>query len=86
METTKPYSKRENTYFENIGFIKKFFQAFVTQIPNYVATKVEKIHKRFLWANSTPKIKDNILCNDYKDGGLKNVDIQKKSTSLQFHR
>ena len=42
-----------------------------------------KNNEKFLWENSTPKIKHNTLCNDYKNGGLKNVDIRKKLTSLQ---
>ena len=62
---------------------KIIFQAFVTPIPIYVVTELEKIQKSFLWENSTSKIKHDTLCNDYKDGGLKNVDIRKKIISLQ---
>ena len=62
---------------------KIIFQAFVTPIPNYVGIEPEKIQQSLLWANSTPKIKHDTLCNDYKDGGLKNVDIRKKIISLQ---
>ena len=57
---------------------KIIFQAFVPPIPIYVVTEREKVQKCFLWENSTSKIKHNILCNDYKNGGLKNVDIRKK--------
>ena len=61
---------------------KIIFQAFVTLVPNYVITELEKIQK-FLWETSTSKIKHDTLCNDeYKDGGLKNVDIWKKIISL----
>ena len=45
--------------------------------------KLEKIQKAFLWNNSTPKIKHETLCNDYKAGGLKNVDIPRKIIALQ---
>ena len=58
-------------------------QAFVTPIPIYVVTELEKIQESFLWENSTSKIKHDTLCNDYKHGGLKNVDIRKKVISLQ---
>ena len=58
---------------------KIIFQAFVTPIPIYVVTKLQKIQKKILWENSTSKIKDDTLCNDYKDGGLKKVDIPKKN-------
>ena len=57
------------------------FQERVAPIPNYIVTELEKIDKSFLWANS---IEDEActFCNDYKDGGLKNVDILKKNMSL----
>ena len=58
---------------------KIIFQAFVIPIPIYVVTELQKIRKSFLWENSTPKLKHATLCNDYKDGGLKNVDIRKKN-------
>ena len=69
METTKPYSRRKNTYFKNIGFIKNYFLSVC-----YTNTNLQK---SFLWENSTSEIKHDTLCNDYKDGGLKNVDIRK---------
>ena len=43
-----------------------------------------KIQKTFIWKNSTRKIKQETLCNDYKAGGLKNVYIANKSIDLQF--
>ena len=69
--------------FKTLALSKIIFQAFVTPIPIYVVTELEKIQKSFLWENSTSKIKHDTLCNDYKDGGLKNVDIRKKIISLQ---
>ena len=39
--------------------------------------------KDFFWNNSSPKIKHETLCNDYKAGGLKNVDIPNKIIALQ---
>lgn len=47
------------------------FQAFVTPIPNYIVTDLEKIQKCFSWENSASNIKDDALCNDSKEGGLK---------------
>ena len=69
--------------FKTLILLKNIFQAFVTLIPNYLVTELEKIQTSFLRANSTSKIKYDTLCNDYKDGGLKNVDILKKTISLQ---
>ena len=73
-----------NTFFYIIRVTLKFFNLpnIVTPIPNYVVTELEKIQKSLLWANSSSKIKHNTLCNDYEDGGLKNVDIRKKITNL----
>ena len=59
------------------------FPAFVTPIPIYVANELEKIQKCILWENSTSKIKHDTLCNDFKHGWFKNVDIWKKIISLQ---
>ena len=64
--------------FKTLAVSKIIFQAFITPIPMYVVTELEKIQKSFLWENSTSKIKHDTLCNDYKHGGLKNIDIQKK--------
>ena len=43
--------------------------------------EIEKIQKAFLWKNS--KIKHETLCNDYKAGGLKNVDIANQIIALR---
>ena len=45
--------------------------------------ELDKIQKSSLWKNPTPKIKHETICKDYKDGGLKNVDILCKIVSLQ---
>ena len=76
----EPYSRRKNTYLQNIGFIKNYFQAFVTPIPIYLVTQLEKIEKSFLWENSTSKSKHDTLCNNYKHGLKK---IWKRIESLQ---
>ena len=40
-----------------------------------MVNELEKIQKAFLWKNYSPKIKHETLCNDYKGGGLKDIDI-----------
>ena len=45
---------------------------------------LEKIQKAFLWKDSTSKIRHETTCKDYKDGGLKNVDISCKIVNLQY--
>ena len=62
---------------------KTVSQSFITTVPKHNINELEKIQKAFLWKNSTPKIKHETLCNDYKAGGLKNVDIPNKIIALQ---
>ena len=69
--------------FKTKAISKIVFQSFITTVPKYVVNELEKIQKAFLWNNSTPKIKHETLCNDYKSGGLKNVDIPRKIIALQ---
>ena len=69
--------------FKTKAISKIVFQSFITTVPKYVVNELEKIQKAFLWNNSTPKIKHETLCNDYKAGGLKNVDIPRKIIALQ---
>ena len=59
------------------------FQSFITTVPKYIVNKLGQIQKVFSWNNSTPKIKHETLCNDYKAGGLKTVDILRKIIALQ---
>ena len=36
----------------------------------------------FLWGNKGAKIKHDTLCNNFTEGGLKNVDIKHKISAL----
>ena len=67
MENEKPYTRRL-LFFKQQQYEKLLF--------NHL-NKLEKIQTTFLWKSSTPKIKHKALCNNYKAGGLKNVDIPK---------
>ena len=64
--------------FETLAISKIVFLALLTKIPHQVVKELEKIQKSFLWKNSTPKIRHETTCKDYKDGGLKNVNISYK--------
>ena len=44
------------------------------------------MQKAFLWKNYFPKIKHETLCNEYKGGGLKIIDILNKIISLRCSR
>ena len=61
--------------FKTFALSKIILQVFVTAIQNSVVTELEKIQESFLWVKF---FKHDTLCNDYKDSGLKNVDIGEK--------
>ena len=67
----------------NVGNIENSLSSSFNQSPHQVVKELEKIQKSFLWKDSTPKIRHEITCRDYKDSGLKNVDISYKVVSLQ---
>ena len=71
--------------FKTIAISKIVFKSFITTVPKYVVNEFEKIQNAFLWNNSTPKIKHETLYNDYKAGGLKNVDIPNKIIAQLFN-
>ena len=62
---------------------KIVFQAFITPVAKHIANELKKIQKAFFLNNSSPKIKHETLCSDYKAGGLKNVDILSKIIAFQ---
>lgn len=53
-------------------------------ILNTVIEKLNKIQKNLLWYNRKVKIKQNILCHDYKDDALKSVGVEHKIASLNW--
>ena len=55
----------------------------ITPVPRHIVNELKRIQTAFLWKSSSPKIKHKTLCNDYKGGGLKNIDILNKMLSLQ---
>ena len=69
--------------FDTIVISKIVFQSFMTTAQKHIVNDLEKIKKAFLWKNYTPQIKHETLCNDYKAGGLKNIDIPNIIVTLQ---
>ena len=57
--------------------------ALVKVIPISVILELDKINKHFILKNGNCKIKQDTLCKDYENGGLKNLDITFKIISLQ---
>ena len=69
-------------------------KSLVTSKPVYVATMIpvpqkcrdtlESLHKEFIWNGKKAKIKNSSLIEEYRDGGLKDVDIDGKILSLKI--
>ena len=74
--------ERKIVIFKTIAISRIVFQAFIT-VPKHIVSELKKMQKAFFWNNSSPKIKHESLCNDYKAGGLKNIDIPNKIIALQ---
>ena len=72
--------------FKTLAISKIVFQSLITLVPRHIVNELEKIQKVFLWKNSSPEMKHETLCNDYKGGDLKNIDIKKSfASSFKFH-
>ena len=71
------------TIFKSLAISKIVYLAFLTLLPNNIIEELKEIQKKFLWSDKKVKIKHDTLCNDYKDGGLKNVDIVSKINALK---
>ena len=68
---------------KKIAISKIVLQSFKTTVPKHIINELEKIKRGFLWKNSTPKIKHETICYNYKADGLKNVDIPNKNIAVQ---
>ena len=69
--------------FKTLALSKIIHLALVKTIPVSTVEQLNKIQKDFIWNKSKPKIKNTTLSSDFQDGGLKNVNIKTKITSLQ---
>ena len=76
--------ERETAIFKAIATSKIVFRSSIANALKHIINELEKIQKAFLWKNSTPEVNHETLCNDYKAGELKNVDIPNKIIALQY--
>ena len=70
------------TVFKYFVFSKNVYLLFLTLLPNNIIKEVKYILKNFLQSNEIVKFKHETLFKDYKDGGLKSVDIAHKINAL----
>ena len=57
--------------------------ALLTIVPKSITKELNEIQNKFLRSNKKCKIKHGTLCNDLKNGGLRNVDINLKIVLLK---
>ena len=69
--------------FKSLAISKLSHLALVTEIPTSTISLLTKIQMESIWKGKTPYIKSSSLCNDYDNGGLKNVDDFSKIVSFQ---
>ena len=88
------WEKRNLSIFGKIIVIKTFLisqliyfmQAFI--IPDNVLVEINRILFRFVWKKKDnnkkafEKVKRNVLCSDYDQGGLKMIDVKQMQTSF----
>ena len=67
--------------FKTLAISKIVYLSMMIKVPTEIIVELEKIQKRFIWPTK-PKIKNETISSDFKDGGLKNVDINKMIASL----
>ena len=61
--------------FKSLAVSKIVYLALITLITNSFLIQIQKT---FLWGNKRSKIKHDTLCNNFNEGGLKNLDIKHK--------
>ena len=71
------------TIFKTLALSKIIHLALVFNVPTATIELLSKMQKEFLWGKNKSEIKQDTLCNDYENGGLKSVDIFSKIVSLQ---
>ena len=71
------------TIFKSLALSKLVYLVLLTIVPKSIIKELNEIQKKFLWSNKKCKIKHGTLCNDNKNGGLRNVDINVKIVSLK---
>ena len=71
------------TVFKSLALSKITCLALVKTIPPSIIDQLNKTQKNFIWNSLNHKIKNLTINNNYENGGLKNVNIAAKISSLQ---
>ena len=73
----------KTTVFKSLALSKITHLAHVKTMPPSIKDQLNKTQKNFIWNGLNPKIKNSTINNNYENGGLKNVNIAAKISSLQ---
>ena len=71
------------TVFKSLAISKITHLAYDKTIPPSIIDQLNNKQKNFIWNGLNPKIKNSTINNNYENGGLKNVNIAAKISSLQ---
>ena len=71
------------TVFKSLAVSKITHLALVKTMPPSILDQLNKMQKNFIWNGLNPKTKNSTINNNYENGGLKNVNIAAKISSLQ---
>ena len=61
--------------FKSLAILRLIHLVLISEIPTSSVNLLTKIQMEFIWKGKNLKTKNSTLCNDYQNGGLKNVDI-----------
>ena len=82
MANEKFIFRRKITIFKLLAISKIVYLTLFTIGPKNVIFELKEIQNEFLWSNKKVKLNTQ-HSNDYKNGGLKNVDIELKINPLK---
>ena len=73
------------TIFKSLALSKITHLALVKTVSSSIIDQLNKTRKNFIWNGLNPKIKNSTINHNYENGGLKNVNIAAKISSLQSY-
>ena len=71
------------TVFKSLAVSKVIHILLITKLHNNTIDLLHKIQKNFIWQGKMAKTKHSTICNGYEKGGIKNVVLTNKITSIQ---
>ena len=72
------------TILKSLMFSKIVFVSFLANIPTCIIKNLIKLKRDFLWEGKPLKIKHSALVGSYERGGLKDIDIEKRTKALRI--